>query len=39
MGFRDEKQNPVGFDVDYCNDIANAVGVEAEIVETPLPIG
>ena len=37
MGFRDEKQQPVGFDVDYCNDIAAALGVKAEYVETPLP--
>ncbi len=22
MGFRDEKNTPVGFDVDYCNDLA-----------------
>ena len=37
MGYRDEQQKPVGFDVDYCNDIAKALGVKAEIVETPLP--
>ncbi len=37
MGMRDENNNPVGFDVDYCNDLANALGVTAEIVETPFP--
>lgn len=37
MGFRDENNNPVGFDVDYCNDLAAALGVTAEIVETPFP--
>ncbi|WP_062762715.1 transporter substrate-binding domain-containing protein [Falsirhodobacter sp. alg1] len=37
MGSRDESNNPVGFDVDYCNDLAAALGVDAEIVETPFP--
>ncbi len=37
MGFRDENNNPVGFDVDYCQDLAAALGVTAEIVETPFP--
>lgn len=37
MGSRDESNNPVGFDVDYCNDLATALGVKAEIVETPFP--
>lgn len=37
MGFRDKANNPVGFDVDYCNDLAKALGVTAEIVETPFP--
>lgn len=37
MGFRDADNNPVGFDVDYCNDLAAALGVTAEIVETPFP--
>jgi len=37
MGSRDENNNPIGFDVDYCNDLAKALGVEAEIVETPFP--
>jgi polar amino acid transport system substrate-binding protein len=37
MGSRDANNEPVGFDVDYCNDLATALGVEAEIVETPFP--
>jgi len=37
MGSRDEKNNPIGFDVDTCNDLAKALGVKAEIVETPFP--
>jgi ABC-type amino acid transport substrate-binding protein len=37
MGSRDASNNPVGFDVDYCNDLAKALGVTAEIVETPFP--
>ncbi|MDB6452286.1 ABC transporter substrate-binding protein [Falsirhodobacter sp. 20TX0035] len=37
MGSRDADNNPIGFDVDYCNDLAAALGVEAEIVETPFP--
>ncbi|QDY70503.1 transporter substrate-binding domain-containing protein [Qingshengfaniella alkalisoli] len=37
MGMRDENNEPIGFDVDYCNDLAAALGVEAEIVETPFP--
>jgi hydroxyproline transporter system substrate-binding protein len=37
MGSRDEQNNPIGFDVDYCNDLAKALGVSAEIVETPFP--
>lgn len=37
MGSRDENNNPIGFDVDYCNDLAAALGVEAEIVETTFP--
>lgn len=37
MGSRDDANNPVGFDVDYCNDLAKALGVTAEIVETPFP--
>jgi len=37
MGMRDADNNPIGFDVDYCNDLAAALGVDAEIVETPFP--
>jgi ABC-type amino acid transport substrate-binding protein len=37
MGMRDANNNPEGFDVDYCNDLAKALGVTAEIVETPFP--
>lgn len=37
MGSRDADNNPIGFDVDYCNDLAKALGVEAEIIETPFP--
>ncbi|NNU80112.1 transporter substrate-binding domain-containing protein [Halovulum dunhuangense] len=37
MGMRDENNNPIGFDVDYCNDLAAALGVDAEIVDTPFP--
>ena len=37
MGSRDADNNPIGFDVDYCNDLAAALGVTPEIVETPFP--
>ena len=37
MGSRDASNTPIGFDVDYCNDLAAALGVEADIVETPFP--
>ncbi len=37
MGSRDKDNNAVGFDVDYCNDLAKALGVTAEIVETTFP--
>ncbi|RWR28492.1 transporter substrate-binding domain-containing protein [Sinirhodobacter populi] len=37
MGMRDDSNTPVGFDVDYCNDLAAALGVSAEIVETTFP--
>lgn len=37
MGMRDENNEPIGFDVDYCKDLAAALGVEAEIIETPFP--
>ncbi|WP_017906447.1 transporter substrate-binding domain-containing protein [Pseudomonas asplenii] len=35
MGSRDASNKPVGFDVDYCNDLAKVLGVTAEVVETP----
>lgn len=37
MGFRDESNNPAGFDVDYCGDLAKILGVTPEVVETPFP--
>ena len=37
MGFRDNNNNPDGYDVDFCRDLANVLGVELEIVETPFP--
>ena len=37
MGSRDEKNEPIGYDVDTCNDLAKALGVKPEIVETPFP--
>ena len=35
IGFRDADNEPAGFDVDYCFDLARSLGVEAEVVETP----
>lgn len=37
MGLRDASNNPIGFDVDTCNDLAAALGVTPEYVETPFP--
>lgn len=37
MGSRDASNTPIGFDVDTCNDLAKALGVKVEIVETPFP--
>src|SRR5690606_41077947 len=37
MGSRDAQNNPIGFDVDYCSDLAAALGVTAEVVETTFP--
>lgn len=37
MGFRDENNEPAGFDVDYCHDLAKVLDVDAEVVETPFP--
>lgn len=33
IGFRDAKNEPDGFDVDYCKDLAASLGVKATIVE------
>lgn len=35
LGYRDADNNPVGYDVEYCHDMAKALGVTAEVVETP----
>lgn len=35
MGSRDANNEPIGFDVDYCNDLAKALGVTAEMVKHP----
>ena len=32
MGYFDKENKPAGFDVDYCNDLAGALGVKAEIL-------
>ena len=32
IGYRDANNEPAGFDVDYCNDLATALEVEAEIL-------
>ena len=37
VGMRDADNEPVGFDVEFCRDMASALGVEAVIVETPAP--
>lgn len=37
MGARDKDNNAIGFDVDTCADLANALGVEMEVVDTPFP--
>jgi polar amino acid transport system substrate-binding protein len=36
-GFRTPQNEPEGFDVAYCKDMAKALGVNAQIVETPSP--
>lgn len=36
-GFRDQSNEPDGYDVIYCKDMAKALGAEAVIVETPSP--
>ncbi len=37
IGFRDENNEPVGFDVDYCKDLAKVLDVEPVIVEVTWP--
>jgi len=32
MGYFDKDNNPAGFDVDYCNDLAAALGVESNVM-------
>ncbi|MGB3751683.1 MAG: transporter substrate-binding domain-containing protein [Arcobacteraceae bacterium] len=32
MGYFDKDNKPAGFDVDYCNDLAKAMGVEANVM-------
>ena len=34
-GFRTQQNEPEGFDVAYCKDMAKSLGVTAEVVETP----
>ncbi|MBA1140980.1 ABC transporter substrate-binding protein [Mesorhizobium neociceri] len=36
-GFRDSNNEPDGYDVTYCKDMAKALGAEPEIIETPSP--
>jgi ABC-type amino acid transport substrate-binding protein len=37
VGYRDSSNNPVGYDVEFCQDMAKALGVDPVIVETPSP--
>lgn len=37
VGMRDENNNPIGYDVEFCRDMAKALDVEAIIVETKSP--
>ncbi|HVW58171.1 MAG TPA: transporter substrate-binding domain-containing protein [Rhizobiaceae bacterium] len=37
MGFRDQNNTPIGFDVDTCDDLAKALGVTPQVVDTPFP--
>lgn len=37
LGYRDANGEPQGFDVETCKDVAAALGVELELVETPAP--
>ncbi|WP_409488248.1 transporter substrate-binding domain-containing protein [Pseudomonas promysalinigenes] len=36
-GYRDASNNPAGYDVEYCQDLAKALGVKPLIVETSSP--
>lgn len=36
-GYRDTNNEPDGYDVAYCKDMAKALGAEPEIIETPSP--
>lgn len=36
-GFRDSNNEPMGFDVDYCNDMAEVLGAEPVVVEVTSP--
>jgi ABC-type amino acid transport substrate-binding protein len=36
-GYRDSNNEPDGYDVTYCKDMAKALGADPEIVETPSP--
>ena len=37
VGMRDASNNPIGYDVEFCKDMAKALGVEPVIVDTPAP--
>jgi len=37
LGFRDANNDPAGYDVDYCGDMAKALGVKPVVIETPSP--
>jgi len=37
IGYRDENNNPVGYDVEICKDMAKELGVQLELIETPSP--
>ncbi len=37
VGMRDNDNEPTGYDVEFCRDMAEALGVDAVIVETPAP--
>ena len=37
VGYRDASNNPVGYDIEVCQDMAKALGVKPVIVETPSP--